>query len=191
MLVDLDTMSKTFLISDTHFGHANILTFLDEDGKQLRPFSSVQEMDETMVDNWNKTVSKNDKVYHLGDVLFSNRVLQTILPRLNGTKILIKGNHDNLKPSQYLQFFKDIRAYHVLDKFVLSHVPIHPDSVSRWKGNLHGHLHAGVVKKEVVVDTEIGEMPALVQDGRYMNLSVECIGYTPMDFEYIREYFNH
>ena len=173
MLVGLDAMSKTFLISDTHFGHANILTFLDGDGKVLRDFSSVEEMDETMVDNWNKTVSNKDKVYHLGDVLFSNRVLQTIMPRLNGTKILIKGNHDNLKLSQYQQFFKDIRSYHILDKFVLSHIPIHPDSLYRWKANLHGHLHNNIL-----------------DDERYMNLSVERINYTPKDFEEIREYFN-
>lgn len=163
-------MAKIFLISDTHFGHSNILTFKRADGSPLREFSSVQEMDETMIDNWNRVVSNSDKVYHLGDLTFSNRNLQEIMPRLNGTKVLIKGNHDNLKLSQYMQFFKDVRAYHVLDKMLLSHIPVHIDSMKRWGVNLHGHLHSNVIS-----------------DKRYINLSVEQINYTPIDFEEIRE----
>lgn len=163
-------MSRTFLISDTHFGHSNILTFKRDDGTPLRPFSSVEEMDEVMINNWNSVVGKKDKVYHLGDLLFSNRKLQEVMPRLNGTKVLIKGNHDNLKLSQYAQFFKDVRAYHVLDKMVLSHIPIHLNSLERWRANLHGHLHSN-----------------LINDKRYINLSVEQINYTPIDFEEIRE----
>jgi len=161
---------KTFLISDTHFGHTNILSFLNQDGSHLREFSSVEEMDETMINNWNKTVSDIDKVYHLGDLTFSNRNLQLIMPRLKGTKILIKGNHDNLKLSQYSPFFKDIRSYHILDKMVLSHIPIHPDSLYRWEANVHGHLHGN-------------NLP----DPRYINVSVEQINFTPIDFEEIRE----
>jgi calcineurin-like phosphoesterase family protein len=88
---------------------------------------------------------------------------------LNGTKILIKGNHDNLKLSQYAQMFKDVRATHTLDKFVLSHIPIHPDSLARWKANIHGHTHANNL-----------------DDPRYINVSVEQINYTPIDFEEIK-----
>lgn len=168
---------NTFLISDTHFSHGNILTFLNPDGTRLRPFNSVEEMDELMIENWNKVVRPNDRVYHLGDVTFKFAYLQAIVPRLNGYKnaVLIKGNHDELKPSQYLQFFKDIRAYSILDKFVLSHVPIHPDSLSRWRANIHGHLHSNVVK-----------YPDGSADKRYFNVSVEQIGYTPIPFETIR-----
>jgi len=160
---------KTFLISDTHFGHANILTFKNENGSPVRLFASLEDMNETMIDNWNKTVGKEDKVYHLGDVLFTKRWLDLILPRLNGNKVLIKGNHDTLKLSQYQQYFKDVRAYWILDKFVLSHIPIHPESLSRWKANIHGHLHGNSLK-----------------DSRYKNVSVEVINYTPVDFEEIR-----
>jgi len=160
---------KTFLISDTHFGHANILTFKNEDGSPVRSFASLEEMNETMIDNWNKTVGKEDKVYHLGDVLFTKKWLDLILPRLNGTKVLIKGNHDTLKLSQYQQYFKDVRAYWILDKFILSHIPIHPESLSRWKANIHGHLHGNSL-----------------EDSRYKNVSVEVINYTPVNFEEIR-----
>lgn len=164
---------KTFLISDTHFGHGNILTFLNPDGTKVRDFSSVEEMNETMIENWNKVIGLNDKVYHLGDVLFTKKWLDLIMPRLNGVKILIKGNHDNLKLSQYAQYFKDVRAYLVLDKFALSHIPVHPESITRWKGNIHGHLHNNILA-----------------DPRYINVSVERINYTPINFEEIREHFN-
>lgn len=165
---------KTFLISDTHFGHANMLNFKDSSGFNLRVFDDVDHMNETMVYNWNKTVSQEDKVYHLGDVGFKSfSALKSIMDRLNGKKILIKGNHDNLKLSQYAQMFSDVRAYHVLDGMVLSHIPIHPDSLNRWKANIHGHLHNNVL-----------------EDIRYFNVSVERINYTPIDFEKIRSMFN-
>jgi len=167
-------MSKTFLIADTHFGHTNVLNFLRSDGTKLRPhWDSILEHDQALIDNWNKVVGKNDKVYHLGDAGFKSfNGLSDILIRLNGTKVLIKGNHDNFKLSQYAQHFKDVRATHTLDKLVLSHIPLHPDSLYRWRGNVHGHLH----------DSKL-------VDPKYFNVSVECINYTPIDFEEVREYY--
>ena len=164
---------KTFIIYDTHFSHSNIQTFKRENGTILRDFNHINEHDETLIQNWNKVVSPNDKVYHLGDVGFKNWTsLSNILVRLNGTKVLIKGNHDYHKPSQYLQHFKDIRASHVMDKMVLTHIPIHPDSLSRWRANIHGHTHY-----------------RNMSDPRYFNTSVEAIHYTPIDFEYIRSVY--
>lgn len=164
---------KTFIIADTHFGHPNIIKFLRKDGSLLRDFPSITEHDEHLIQQWNRTVAPQDKVYHLGDVGFTNFTkLSYILSRLNGTKVLIKGNHDNFKLSQYAQHFKDVRAYHVLDKFVLSHIPIHPESVSRWQANIHGHVHNNSL-----------------EDSRYYNVSVENINYTPVDFEYIRSHY--
>lgn len=165
-------MSKTFLISDTHFFHDNILKFKREDGSPLRNFKDMDHMMTTLIYNWNKVVGKGDKVYHLGDVGFSNASSLQVLDQLNGTKVLIKGNHDGQKLSVYAQYFKDVRAYHILDKFLLSHIPIHPESLSRWKANIHGHTHAN-----------------LIEDPRYYNVSVEVINYTPVDFEEIRSYY--
>jgi len=167
-------MTNTFLISDTHFSHGNILNFMKKDNTPLRPFFvDINHHDFVLIDNWNKVVGKNDKVYHLGDVGFTNfPKLKTIFDMLNGTKVLIKGNHDNFKLSQYAQIFKDVRATHQLDKFVLSHVPIHPYSLDRWKGNLHGHLHEGQI-----------------DDERYVNMCVEHWNYTPVPFETIRSKF--
>jgi calcineurin-like phosphoesterase family protein len=163
-------MAKTFLIADTHFGHANILSFKRADGSPLRDFLDIKEHDAALMDNWNSVVKPEDKVYHLGDVGFTNFThIQCIFNHLNGTKILIKGNHDGHKLSQYAQVFKDIRGYHILDKFLLSHIPIHPESLARWKANVHGHTHANSL-----------------DDPQYINVSVEQINYTPIDFEEIR-----
>lgn len=168
-------MTKTFIISDTHFGHHNILSFKRKDGTPLRDFKFISEHDEFLIENWNSVVKPKDKIYHLGDVGFlSFTKLSESLSRLNGTKILIKGNHDHFKVSQYQQYFKDIRSYHILDHFILSHIPIHPESLYRWKGNIHGHVH----------DNSLS-------DSRYINVSVENINYTPINFEEIRELFNN
>lgn len=167
-------MHNIFLASDLHLSHSNIITFLDERGDRIRPFDSIQEHDETIIHNWNKVVRPADKVYVLGDVAFKFAHLE-LVGRLNGTKVLIKGNHDDLKASQYLQYFKDIRACSILDKFLLTHIPIHPESLSRWKANIHGHLHSNVVK-------DLTGQP----DSRYINVSMEQINFTPIPFETIR-----
>lgn len=168
-------MSNIFLISDQHYCHSNIITFLDNQGNIIRPFANVDEMDEHMIAKHNSVVRHQDKVYFLGDVCFSKKALDKIMPRLNGTKVLIKGNHDNLKISQYLQYFKDIRASHQLDKFVLTHIPIHPDSLGRWcGGNIHGHLHQNIVYNNGIPDP------------RYINVSVEQINYTPISLEELK-----
>ena len=173
-------MSRTFLIGDTHFGHSNITKFLRSDGSKLRPWDNIKEHDEALMENWNSAVKPEDKIYHLGDLGFSNSThLLRICSSLNGTKILIKGNHDQLKLSQYAQVFKDVRAYHTLDKILLAHIPVHPGSLGRWKGQIHGHLHANKV-----------ELSKHHPDPRYYNVSVEQINYTPIDFEEVNEYFS-
>lgn len=166
-----------FLASDLHLSHSNIITFLDDKGDRIRPFDSIQEHDETIIHNWNKVVRPSDKVYLLGDIVFKNTHLE-LIGRLHGIKTLVKGNHDELKPSQYLQYFKDIRACSILDKFILTHIPIHPDSLSRCKANIHGHLHQNVVK-----------LPDGSPDPRYINVSMEQISFTPIPFETIRSRF--
>lgn len=142
-------MPATFLVSDTHFGHKNICKFTNYDGSPLRPWDEVEEMDEEMVKRWNETVGPNDKVYHLGDVVINRKSLE-IMGRLNGDKVLIKGNHDIFALSDYVKYFRDIRAYHVMNGMILSHIPISKDSIARFGTNIHGHLHGNrVMKKEV------------------------------------------
>lgn len=168
-------MPNVFLIADTHFGHRGVCEFFAPDGvSPLRPWNTVTEMDEALVENWNSVVGEKDKVYHLGDVLINRRAFPT-LGRLNGDKVLIKGNHDLFKLKDYAPYFRDIRAYHVMDKLLLCHIPVHPGSKGRFRGNIHGHTHANVVRNEQ------GE-----PDSWYTCVSVEQINYTPIPFEDVR-----
>jgi calcineurin-like phosphoesterase family protein len=181
-------MPATFFISDTHFGHEKTCTvFKREDGSPLRPFSSAEEMDEFMVKAWNERVGKNDKVYHLGDVVI-NRKFLNILGRLNGDKVLIRGNHDIFKLEDYTKYFRDIRAFDVKNGMIFSHVPIHPESLGRFGTNIHGHLHANRVKKIVGVDPSTGELTHSKEiDPRYFNVSVECIDFAPITLEEVNK----
>lgn len=175
-------MPNIFLVSDTHWGHKGVCEFLNNDGTKLRPWDNYEEMDEAMVANWNNVVRPKDKVYHLGDVVINRRAFKT-LEKLNGEKVLIKGNHDIFRLEEYTPYFKDIRAFGVLDGFCLSHIPIHPDSLSRWKGNVHGHLHSN----RVMMD----ETYALdgVIDHRYLCVSVEHINFTPISLDEVNRLF--
>lgn len=150
-----------WLISDTHFGHAKIIDHCQ------RPFKSVEEMDETMIENWNNTVKPQDHVYHLGDVCFGQATLHRVLRRLNGRKRLILGNHDNQAPmKEYAKYFEKILCWRLFKPYILTHVPIHQDSFGKAQINIHGHIH---------------EKPAF--SPLYRNVSVERIDYSPIALE--------
>ena len=128
-----------FYISDLHFGHKNIII------SDNRPFSSVEEMNETLISNWNSVVTNADKVYVLGDLFWDNRSGKEILPLLKGRLHLIQGNHDKLNTS-LRQRFEWIENYAEIDdksnKIILCHYPI-----AHWKNadygtiHLYGHIH--------------------------------------------------
>jgi calcineurin-like phosphoesterase family protein len=169
-------MKNIFFISDTHFSHGNICKFIREDGvTKLRPWDNVDEMDEYLVEQWNATVGPQDKVYHLGDV-FINRKARFIMDRLNGDKVLIKGNHDIFQLNDYLPYFRDIRSYLVRKEFIASHIPVHYDNLHRFKFNVHGHLH-----EHRVVD-KWGKI-----DPRYLSVCVEHTEYRPRELSEITE----
>ena len=177
-------MAATFLVSDTHFGHAGVCRFMCNDGvTKLRPWNNPEEMDEAMVKLWNERVRPKDKVYHLGDVVINRKVL-SIMSRLNGDKVLIRGNHDIFKMEDYTKYFRDIRGYHIMNNMILSHVPVHPDSKGRFGANIHGHLHSNRVMKPRGVDVKTGEvLYGKNIDPWYFNISVEQIGFKPILFE--------
>jgi calcineurin-like phosphoesterase family protein len=166
-------MANVFLVSDTHFGHAGVCRFLRDDGAKLRPWDDPDEMDEAMIERWNSVVRMNDKVYHLGDVVINRKSLKT-LHRLNGDKVLIKGNHDIFKLEEYTPYFRDIRSYHVLSGMIMSHIPVHEESIARFGVNIHGHLHYNRVKKDGVIDN------------RYHCVCVEHTDYTPISLEDVK-----
>jgi calcineurin-like phosphoesterase family protein len=176
-------MPNVFLTSDTHFGHVNICNFTNYDGSPVRPWDSVEEMDEEMVKRWNDTVGPKDKVYHLGDVVINRKSLQ-ILDRLNGDKVLIKGNHDIFPLKDYVKYFRDIRAYHVMNGCILSHIPVHKDSIARFGANIHGHTHGNRVRKLRGVNVKTGELLySDVIDPDYFCVCVEQTDYRPISFE--------
>ncbi len=164
---------RTWVIADPHFGHHGVCKFTRADGTKLRPWDDAEEMTNALVDNWNSVVHPEDRIYVLGDVAMNRRALDSTLPRLMGRKILVKGNHDTDKLSYYSQYFDDIRAYVVKKGFIMSHIPIHPGSLSRWNINIHGHLHSNVV------------MDGNTPDKRYVCVSVEHTGYFPKDLQEI------
>lgn len=132
-------MNRVFLISDTHFGHANILKY--EPCRSILG-NTIEGHDECLIDNWNSVVNKKDTVWHLGDVLFGRSNL-TILPRLNGIKNLVLGNHDSLVKEFCEYFNKVISSYNIRKGVILTHIPIHQND--RYTKNIHGHLHSKTI----------------------------------------------
>lgn len=134
-------MSQKFYISDLHLGHKTTFKF------DRRPFNNLQEMEKTIIRNWNNTVGKSDDVYILGDMIVKKEGSGEILDALNGNKFLIRGNHDRINAEMkeryiWIKDYAEIKdnGRHV----VLCHYPI-----AHWKNadygtiHLHGHIHAG------------------------------------------------
>lgn len=164
-------MGKIFFIGDTHLFHKNVLTFKKGDGSPLRDFKDIHHMHAVIIENWLRVVKDNDKVYHLGDVMFHQDGLK-LLSTLPGHKRLIRGNHDLLKTRQYLTVFQEIYGVRQLNGFWLTHVPMHLQCVDqpKVKANIHGHLHANSIDHP-----------------KYFNVSVEQINYTPISLDEIKE----
>ena len=155
-------MSRVFFIADTHFGHRNICKYRPE-------FSSPEEHDEYIVQQWNSVVTKAKfQVWCLGDMCIKNKYydFNALLSRLHGTIHVITGNHC------YSPAYAKLHVANGLVKrygFWLSHFPIHPDEL-RGKKNIHGHVHRETI-----------------QDLRYINVSCENVGYTPVELETLRD----
>lgn len=131
-----------WVISDTHFLHANSLKW--EDGPRGKLFDSVDHMNETMIERWNKRVKPGDKVYHLGDVFMGNKdKFKSLWPRLNGKKRLVVGNHDDIKWLSQGNFFQKIYMWRIFSEFglTLTHLPMREDQMRRSSCNVHGHIH--------------------------------------------------
>jgi len=177
-------MPAVFLVSDTHFGHKGVCHFTRNDGvTKLRPWDTPEEMDEAMVKAWNERVGPKDKVYHLGDVVINRKSLATIA-RLNGDKVLIRGNHDIFPDDEYRKYFRELRAYHVIEGMIFSHIPLHPESLGRFGVNIHGHLHANRVMKP---GSAAGEFVTQVVDPRYHCVCVEHTDFAPILFEDVKK----
>lgn len=135
---------STFFISDQHFRHNNILQL------ENRPFTSLEEMESSMIKAWNDVVRKNDEVMVLGDFCFGNhKAWIEILDQLKGKVTLIKGNHCSSKVVNKVINEGYIHEYHPLgtvmkvEKHILnlSHYPMEIGNRPRnW--SIHGHIHS-------------------------------------------------
>ena len=163
-------MADVWVTSDPHFGHVGICKFLRPDGTKVRPWDNYEEMDEELVKRFNETVKPTDKLYILGDVAINRRALSTLARLHCKDMVLIKGNHDIFRLEEYTTYFRDIRAYHVQQNVIMSHIPIHPHEMSRWTGQLHGHLHSNRV---MLSGTDLPDL-------RYVNVCVEHHDYRPV-----------
>ena len=141
---------NTWVTSDLHFGHKNIMSFCPVSRARFR--NDVDYMNEQMVKEWNDLIAPEDTVYILGDVAFlPAQKAAEFMMRCNGTKILVEGNHDRktLNDPTFRKCFKEVHQYLrlVYDGTVVCmfHYPISEfDQQHRGSVHLHGHLHGGV-----------------------------------------------
>lgn len=141
-------MRKVWCISDTHFGHKNIIGYTD------RPFNSVEEMDETLITNWNAQVGQDDIVIHCGDFGFLPRgEIAKYIARLNGNIILIMGNHDTrFKPQKWEEWGIKKAFYRprVWRGYAFSHEPNALYHLNNYTKHFYGHTH-----QRCAIDDEI------------------------------------
>jgi len=132
-----------YYISDTHFGHKNVIKF------DQRPFKDIEEMDQTVIDNWNNIVTNDDDVYILGDFVYKSRYdAAWYLKQLNGKKHLIIGNHDKhlITNEKAMTYFESVNNLLEIqdngNKVVLCHYPIAEwNQYYRDSYHIYGHIH--------------------------------------------------
>jgi calcineurin-like phosphoesterase family protein len=170
-------MSK-YYISDTHFGHENIINFTG------RPYKSAEHMDEDMIKRWNNKVGNGDLVYHLGDFAWKN--IKYYRGRLNGQIILIKGNHDRrLTKQQEEKLFVKVCNYDKVsdgeNTVILFHYPIWSwDGLHKGYTHFHGHIHERIVDVTKMENTSYTK-----GKGVRINICVERMEYEPKTYEEI------
>ena len=163
-----DIMSKIYFLADTHFGEERIMRY------ENRPFENVRKMDEEMISRWNSVVDNSDTVYLLGD-FGAEGYEKDILSKLNGKKILVKGNHDTKSNEEYRSFgFSEVYDCPIIiDGFwILSHDALYVNENMPY-ANLFGHVHNSPIIKDY--------------SKQYYCVSVERIDYTPISFERIKK----
>jgi len=165
----------TFFTADQHFGHKNILRYCN------RPWDNINDHDLALVDLHNSCVKPDDLVYYLGDfALCAQGYIQGALQRLNGRKVLIRGNHDKPIKGHLTQYFEEIYDYKKIvvegQHIVLFHYPIanwHMKHYGAW--HLHGHSH--------------GNFPSSVPQ-QMVDVGVDMWDYKPVSFEQLKAHFD-
>lgn len=127
-------MSSVRFIGCLHLGHKNIA--------QRRGFNDEYYHDERLIEQWNSIVHKKDLTYILGDVTMENHLEYYQLDRLKGRKIVVLGNHDMHQHIKHLlNYVESVAGMVDYKDYCLTHAPIHPCEMGRYKGNIHAHIH--------------------------------------------------
>jgi calcineurin-like phosphoesterase family protein len=176
-------ISTVRFIGCLHLGHAAIARY--------RGFESAEEHDEHLIKRWNLMVAKRDTTYIVGDVTMEKSLDYYKLDQLNGRKIVVLGNHDrhqNVK--ELLQYVDGVAGAVDYKGFIVTHVPIHPNEVQFYRGNIHAHIHHVNKLEEVVVndsylDEDSKPAPTL---HKYFNVDAHLIGYQPKSIEDLRTF---
>lgn len=159
---------KIWFIGDTHFFHKNVISYCG------RPFGSVEEMNETLIHNWNSVVAKEDRVIVNGDfALCGKDKIIEIGQRLKGRKTLLIGNHDGASLKTYYEAgFEMVSKDPIIinEFFIVSHIPQYVQESGVY-ANIFAHVHTNPMYKDV--------------SSRSFCTSVERINYTPIEFEEI------
>ena len=161
-------MKQAFFIADLHLSHRNILKYSNKE----RPFDTLEEHDQYIIDTINETVNKNDTLYILGDLAFGKDALNYVRQLKVQNKVLVLGNHDKY-PMVYYNAVGFNKIYGMLryKEFILTHAPIHPCQLEkRYSANIHGHLHTYDV-----------------DDPRYFNVNIDRLGFKPVSTAVIRD----
>ena len=163
-----------YFTSDQHFCHANIIKMCD------RPFADVDEMNDTLIANWNAVIGDADEVYILGDLMYKGSAQKAnwIFRQLKGVKYLIMGNHDKYlaDPQFDSSVFTWVKSYHEIEyrdaRFILFHYPI-LEWAHYWRksAHLYGHNHH---QREPVSEH---------WDKHAINVSVDVNGFFPISAE--------
>ena len=152
-------MARVFVFSDPHFHHKNMAI--------RRGFKNEIEMNDLIIRNWNRYVSKRDVTYILGDITMEKSNYQ-ILNCLNGIKHVVLGNHDQKQHvRELLKYVNSVAGMIDYKSVILTHCPVHPSQLEfRYSKNIHGHVHMNSIN-----------------DQRYINVCAEVINYTPILIE--------
>jgi calcineurin-like phosphoesterase family protein len=158
-----------FVTSDFHFCHDAIRLYCN------RPFASTEEMNETMIENFNKVVGKKDTTIFLGDFAFAKKEeILAIRKRLHGKFFTILGNHDREHSTEFWKtVFEEVSEYPVIfkDFMVLTHEPLWLDRIITGcsvYGELFGHVHNNEMYKNITSQS--------------YNCCVDVNNYTPIRF---------
>lgn len=169
---------KIFFTADLHLGHKNVIKYCD------RPFKTAEEMNETLIENWNNTVSDRDEIYVVGDFAFmGTKQTELVLQRLKGKKYLVRGNHDkSLNETTALKYFQWIKDYHLLkiqerngnlQKIVLFHYALRTwDSAHYGAWSLYGHSHGNLRDDPQALSLDVG---------------VDCHNFRPISYDEVKE----